>query len=43
LLEVGDDILLIVSDLRGISDQQLRPHPIHVINSFLILINYIKL
>jgi hypothetical protein len=27
LMEVGDNILMIVGDLEGILDQQLRPHP----------------
>ncbi len=28
LMEVGDSISLIVGDQQGISDEQLRPHPI---------------
>ncbi len=47
LKEVDDNILLIVGDLQEISDLQLRPHPIHLLNIativIFILINYIKL
>jgi hypothetical protein len=32
LNEVGDNSALIVSDPKGISAQQLRPHPIHSLN-----------
>jgi hypothetical protein len=32
LMEVDDNILLIVGDLRGILDQHLRPHPIILLN-----------
>jgi hypothetical protein len=31
LMEVDDNILLIVVDPQGILDEQLRPHPIHVL------------
>jgi hypothetical protein len=30
LMEVDDNILRIVGDPRGILEQQLRPHPIHL-------------
>ncbi len=41
-MEVKDNILLIVGDLQGILDQQLRPHP-EILFLFykLILVNYI--
>jgi hypothetical protein len=40
LMEVEDNCALIVSDPQGILDQQLRPHPIHVLNIIFILITY---
>jgi hypothetical protein len=32
LIEVNNNILLIVGDLQGILEQQLRPRPIHILN-----------
>jgi len=40
LMEVDDNISLTVCDAQGILDQQLRPHPIHLLNIIIsILIN----
>jgi hypothetical protein len=39
-MEVGNYILVIVGDPLGILDQQLRPHPIVLLNiSIIVLIN----
>ncbi len=43
LIKADDGISLIGGDPRGILDQQLRPHPIHILNIITILINFIKL
>ncbi len=40
-MEVDDNISLILGDLQGILDKQLRPHPIHLLNINIILIIYI--
>jgi hypothetical protein len=32
LMKVGNNSLLIVGDPKGILDQQLMPHPIHLLN-----------
>jgi hypothetical protein len=40
--EFDGNILLIVCDPRGILEMQLRPQLIHLLNSIVILINYIK-
>ncbi len=39
LMEVDDNICLILGDLQGILDQQLRPRPIHLLNIIIILIH----
>jgi hypothetical protein len=38
LMEVDDNILLLVSDPRGILDQQLRPRSIQLLNITVIII-----
>jgi hypothetical protein len=44
LMEVDKNISLIVLDMQGIFDQQLRLCPIHSLNiTFVILINYMRL
>ncbi len=43
LIEIDNYISLIVGDPLGILDQQLRPHPIHLLNIIIIFINYFKL
>ncbi len=43
LMTARNNILLIVVDLQGIFDQQLRHHQIHSLNMFIILIKLIKL
>ncbi len=40
-MEVYYNILLIVADPQGILEQQLRPHPIPLLNIIFILIDYI--
>ncbi len=42
-MEVDDNILLIVGGSQEILDQQLRPRPIHLINTIMFIINYIML
>jgi hypothetical protein len=37
-MEIDDNILLIAGNPQGILNQQLKPHPIHVLN-IIILIN----
>jgi hypothetical protein len=37
LMEIDNSILLIVGDAQGISDHQLRPHPIYSLNIVIIL------
>jgi hypothetical protein len=41
LMEVDYNILLIVADPQGILDLQIRPHPIPLLNIFVIFIDYI--
>jgi hypothetical protein len=36
-MEVVDKIALIVGDPRGISGWEFRPHPIHLLNVFVII------
>jgi hypothetical protein len=43
LMEVDDNILLIVSDPQGILDQQLRPHPSHLLKITINILNYLSL
>ena len=40
LMEVDDNISPIVVNPHGIFDQQLRSHPIHLLNIIIILIDY---
>jgi hypothetical protein len=40
-MEVDDNISLIVDDPQGILDQQLRLHPIHLLNNNIITLKYI--
>jgi hypothetical protein len=42
LVEFDDNNLAIVGNPKGIFDQQLRPHPINLLNISFILIYYIK-
>ncbi len=42
LLEVDESILLIVGDPQQILDQQLRSHPISLLDVITLSINYIK-
>ncbi len=37
LMEVDDNILLIGGDVHGILEEQLRLHPIHLMNSIVLL------
>ncbi len=41
MVEVTDNILLIVDDPLGILDQQLRLHPIQLLNNNIITLKYI--
>ncbi len=43
LTEVDDNIWVIVGEILVIFDQQLRPHPIYLLNITIIIINYIML
>jgi hypothetical protein len=44
LVEVDDNILPTVGNIKWILYQQLRPHPVQLLNIIImILINYIKL
>jgi hypothetical protein len=38
LMEVGNNVSLIVGNLRGLLDEQLRPHLINLLNTINILI-----
>ncbi len=40
LMEVDDKSALIVGNLQGILGQQLRPHPVHLLNIIYLLLNY---
>jgi hypothetical protein len=43
LMELDNNISLIVGYPQGVLGQQLRPHPIHLLNiTIIILINYNK-
>ena len=42
LVEFDDNNLAIVGNPKGIFDQQLRPHPINLLNISIILMYYIK-
>jgi hypothetical protein len=39
LMEVDNKISLIIGDPRGIIDQQVRPHAIHLLNIIITLMN----
>ncbi len=41
LMEADDNISMSVGDLQVILEQQLTPHPMHLLNSIVILFNYI--
>jgi hypothetical protein len=43
LMELDANIWVIVGEILVIFDQQLRPHPIHLLNITIIIINYIML
>jgi hypothetical protein len=43
LMKVEGNALLIAGDPRGILDQQLRPHPIHLLIMIIMLIKYFNL
>jgi hypothetical protein len=40
-MDVDDNFLLIVDDPQEILDQQLRRHPIHLLDIVIVLINYL--
>jgi hypothetical protein len=42
VLLFDDNIFLIVGDPQGLLDQQLSPHPIHLLNIIIGLISYIE-
>jgi hypothetical protein len=42
LMKIDDNISLTVCDAQGILDQQLRPHPIHLLNIIIIFMNYLN-
>ena len=42
LMKIDDNISLTVCNAQGILDQQLRPHPIHLLNITVILMNYLN-
>jgi hypothetical protein len=42
LVKVGDHISLIVGNRQGILDQQLRPRPIQLLNTIIILLHLVE-